>query len=234
MNRLFNHRPLAKTGIIAILLLPFLFLINDYSPESKKIPQGYSSSIVAFEFASNNDELITVLSPLNRSDLRDMDRLNYVDFGFMILYGIFLFLTMSRLGTLHGHTFLRRMRWLVLIAVIADAIENIHLLKLTDYFRGFTNSQEGLIFWLSIFTWIKWLLLALSLSAIGYSLVKAKKYVILGTPLLLIFVLGIVARITLRPVIEDSFAGSVFLGFFLVWILCFLYRIHPKPTTLSE
>jgi len=48
---------LIKAGFAALLILPFLVLINHFSPPSEKTPIGYNSTIIAFEMASNEKEL---------------------------------------------------------------------------------------------------------------------------------------------------------------------------------
>jgi len=122
MNQFIEQRPLFKTGIVGLLLLPLIIAINSFSPAKDKIPDGYSSSILAFEFASDKSELVEVLGPLSGEEIDDLDKLNYVDFGFMAMYGLFLFLFMSGLKYITKVELLEKAKWFAPIIVIADML----------------------------------------------------------------------------------------------------------------
>ena len=233
MQRLFEMRPLVKTAILGLLLLPFIILMDDYSPSVDKIPEGYSSSILAFEFASNQSELKEVLAPLSQNEIRDMDRLNYVDFGFMIVYGLFLFAFTSRLSDVTRSSILKKLRYAVPIAVVADALENIQLLKLTTAFQSNTE-LEGVLNLLAIFTWFKWSLLAIVLAVIGYELIKMKIWSkVAGYLLLLPAALCVGSLIYHNRMVEDLFGSSVFLGFLIIFIYAFLYKDNSQRISES-
>ncbi len=213
-----------KTGILGLLLVPFLLIINEFSPPAEKIPEGYSSTIVAFEFVSNEDELKEVLEPLNSEELKNLDRLNYVDFGFMILYGIFWFLFVSTIGQIEENQWLKKGRWLIPVAVLSDALENVQLLKLTDPIALQNGGITDLIFLLGLFTWIKWLLLAIVLSLLGYRFLLSSKFNLTGYLLFVPLALGLVAFAGDSRNFEDLFTTSIFLVFFVLFIYCFIYR----------
>ena len=224
MNQLFKDRPLAKTAILGLILLPFLFLMNEYSPPQEKIPEGYSSSILAFEFASDEAELNEVLGTLTMSEMKDLDRLNYVDFGFMIIYGLFLFTFLSVFSGLIDSALLSKVKFLIPIAVVFDALENLQLLKLTTAF-SLNSVHQADFHWLSLFTWGKWLILAIALSCIGYQMIQMTlKSKISGYILLLPIALAVGALIYSNRLVEDYFGTSVFLGFFLLFIYSIFYR----------
>ena len=228
MNRLFVTRPLLKTGIVGLLLIPFLALINEFSPPKEVIPQGYSSSILAFEFATDYKEVVEVLDPLSREQIEDLDRLNYVDFGFMMMYGIFLFLFMSRLSQVLEDGRLKLVRWLAPIIVISDALENVQLLKLSRDFLSGGSSGDNILTLLAFFTWMKWLLLAIVFDVIAYGLWKRKGLNWVSILLLIPLFLGIIAFINSSRKMEDIFATSVFFGFFVLFIYSFIYRAETK------
>ena len=126
MNRMFQKRPLLKTGVFGLLLLPFVILINSHSPDMCRVPKGYSSTIVAFEFASNITEVGEVMNLLEKDGAelgcektenseerdyrRDVDMINYIDFGMMVIYGIFLFLFMANFGAISGDKLVAKMK----------------------------------------------------------------------------------------------------------------------------
>lgn len=223
MNQLFNNRPLIKTGILGFLLLPLLIAINSFSPAKEKIPEGYNSSILAFEFASNEAEIKEVLDPLTYGELKDMDKLNYVDFGFMAMYGLFLFLFMARLKEITKVEILEKAKWFAPLIVIADMLENLQLLKLTKGYKSMPDLSST-IMQLFAFTWTKWLLLAVAFAIIGASMWKMKLSKYLGYILVLPLVIGCVAFITEDRVVEDSFGTTIFISFFLIFVYCFVYK----------
>lgn len=230
MNKIFTERPLVKTGIFGLLLLPLLIVINELSPSGDKIPDGYSSAILAFEFVSNPEELNEVLSPLSMAEKRDLDYLNYVDFGFMSIYGIFLFLLMARLGTLMNSSLLSKAKWLGPLIVLFDALENVQLLKLNNSI-SFSSELNNSILCLGIFTWLKWGLLSIAFAVVGYLMTKMKKSKWLGYILLLPSIIGVLSFFSGQRILEDSFGSSVFLSFFLLFLYCFIYKMPQRGTT---
>lgn len=227
MNKIFTKRPLVKTGIFGFLLLPFLILINEFSPSIDKVPQGYSSSILAFEFASNQEELEEVLLPLTDKEKKDLDSLNYVDFGFMVIYGVFLFLFMARFGSLINSPLLSKFKWLAPLIVIFDALENAQLLSLTNSLLNAQAIEQAILF-LGIFTWLKWGLLSLVFLLIGFVMTKMNLSKWIGYVFFIPFLLGVISFITGLRRLEDIFATSIFLAFFMLFIYCFTYKRSPQ------
>ena len=228
MNQLFTERPLLKTGILGLLFLPFIILINAYSPPGEKIPEGYSSTILAFEFASNDEELVEVLGPLETNEIQDLNRMNYLDFGFMVIYGIFLFIFMARLGGITGSKLLLRGRWIVAVIVLSDALENVQLLKLTDRFMEANAELSDTLVLLGVFTWTKWLLLAIAISLIARVMTRMRKSQWLGYILYAPLGIGVGSFILGEQRAEDLFGTSVFIAFFLIFIYCYIYRIQKS------
>ena len=220
-----KNGPLIKSALIGLLLLPFLYLIHHFSPPVHKAPSGYNSTIIAFEMASNEKELEQVLKPLTSKDIEDLDKLNYVDFGFMFVYGFFIWLFISLLSTELNSPFLKKIKWLAPMAVIADIFENLQLLKLSSYLDGNLGSINSTLWFLSFFTWLKWGLLAVLCAIIGVQLVKLTwKSKIIGGLLILPMILLILAIVTHHPVHEDLFATSIFFGFFLIFSYALFYK----------
>ena len=218
-------RPLLKIGLFGLGLLPFMYLMNHFSPPPAKAPVEYGSVILAFEFASNEEELKEVLMPLSETERLNIDRVNYVDFGFMIFYGLFLYLFLSRSSLLSGSSLLAKSKWLVPVVVISDFFENWHLLKLSKYNIDLDLEVISYIKGLAFFTWTKWLLLAVVFAILGYEMIRTRMpYKLIGLPLLIPFLLGLYAFFTGNPRVEDLFATSVFGNFFLIFIYCFVYR----------
>jgi len=224
LNEFRKSRPLLITTLLGVLLPPILIMINSYSPPADKSPEGYNSVILAFEFVSDNEQLREVLSPLSSSEIEGLDRLNKVDFAFMLLYGAFLLSIIIVLKKLHQHHWLKYISAMVVLAVLADFLENLQLLNLTEAYQSGATSLESTIQQLAIFTWIKWILLAMVIGAIGYSLITAERYKWVGYFLFIPLVFGVSAISLRTPMIEDTFGTSIFLCFMIIWGLSLLYK----------
>ena len=219
-----KSRPLFLTTIIGLLLIPLLYLINSYSPPPEKAPSNYNSVILAFEFVSDDSELKEVLSPLTAQEIRDLDSLNKVDFGFMVMYGIFILSVILKFRKLHNQEWLKYAAALAVVIVIADLLENLQLLSLTEAYRSGVVDSQNTIDLLAIFTWTKWGLLAIALAWIGYSLIISNRYKWVGYSLFIPLVLGASAISMKTPIIEDTFGTSIFLCFFIIWVLSIVYK----------
>ena len=206
-------------------------MINSFSPEPAKAPQEYNSVILAFEFVSDDQELAEVFSPLTTEDLYDLDRLNKVDFGFMLMYGLFLISVVFGLRKSLNQDWLKYLSIVIVLIVAADLLENLQLLHLTEAYRtGITNNQD-VIDILAVSTWTKWVLLAITLACIGYALIIAHRYKWAGYALFLPLIFGTSAIALKTSMIEDTFGTSIFLCFFILWVLSLTYRDPSGSTT---
>ena len=156
----------------------------------EKAPEGYNSVILAFEFVSDEAELREVLSPLSLAEINGLDMLNKVDFAFMLLYGAFLLSIVIALKKLHNHHWLKYVAGMIMLIVLSDFLENLQLLNLTELFRSGDISVQGTIDQLALFTWLKWILLAVVIGSIGYSLITADRFKWVGYSLFIPIVLG--------------------------------------------
>jgi len=224
LNEFRLSRPLSLSTLLGLLLLPVLTMINSYSPPAEKAPEGYNSVILAFEFVSNDVELAEVLRPLTVQEINGLDMLNKVDFIFMLMYGAFLLSIIIKLNKLHQHHWLKYIAGMVMIAVLADFLENMQLLNLTETYSTGVSTLESTIHQLALFTWTKWILLALILGAIGYSLITSERYKWVGYFLFIPIVLGVSAISLRTPMIEDTFGTSIFLCFMGLWVLSLFYK----------
>ncbi len=237
MKQYMALHPFVKTGVFALALLPFLVIINMLSPEGTKVPTGYSSSILAFEFATSYQEIQEVLSPLTTAEIRDLDMLNYVDFGFMVAYSTFLYLFMRRAYQEFGYSYLKYLMNVPILICLADVVENLQLLKLTELYSSASPVPDysSPLSYLSIFTWVKWVLLAITFAAISISLYRQGRLAkaiswLSWMPLgLLTYFLMIQTRAS-----ADQFASSIFLIFLLLALFCFLYKKEQHNAPLNS
>ncbi len=224
LDQLSHSRPLVLTILIGVLLVPLVILLNSYSPPVDKAPEGYNSVIIAFEFASNDQELLEVLSPLSLKEVNGLDTLNKMDFVFMLLYGAFLLSIVIKFKGLHQHPWLKYAAGIIFLIVAADFLENLQLLKLTEAYKAGASSYIDIINQLVVFTWLKWILLALVIGMIGTSLILANRYKWVGYALFIPIVLGVSAISIQTPMIEDTFGTSIFMCFMIIWLLSIFYK----------
>ena len=219
-------KPFLNIGLLGILLLPFTIYFIILGPPKEKIPTGYNSSIVAFEFVSDYDELDEVLGPLSEHEIQNLDTLNLWDFGFMFIYGGFLFFFIQKFGRINKLEFLDKLKWLALLPILADAIENLQLLGLSKQFvKGQQLGAEAFTT-LQFATWTKWLTLAFLFVIIGMAFRRIGKSVPLGFLLFIPILLGIIGLLLQNRVLIDTFSLSIFLAFLVLVIYSFVHR--PK------
>lgn len=226
--------PFRYAAYAGLVMMIFASIIMVISPPPSKEDGAHSSQIVAFEFVDNKMELGNFFIQLCEGETKGMtpeehcksrkksiDLVNYLDFGMMIFYGLFLFLFTETLGQINGLDFLGRAKYLAPLAVIFDVLENSQMLIMT---RSTFDFSEHIFMCLSLFTRIKWGLLAALIAIIGYGMKDMPKSKWLG------YVLMIPIVAYLYSIITDSYApieimtGSILLSFFLVLLYSFIYR----------
>jgi len=139
----------------------------------------------------------------------------------MISYGLFLFYFTSRLADITGEEILGRAKYLAPLIVIFDALENAQMLIMT---RPSFDGAQHIFYCLSIFTRIKWGLLAALIAVIGYGMRGMDKSKWLGYVLMLPAVAGIVAILSDGYLAIEVWTGLIFLTLFLLLIFCFVYK----------
>jgi hypothetical protein len=217
-------KPFFNIGLLGLFLLPFVIYFNALSPAKEKIPTGYNSSIVAFEFVSDYDELDEVLGPLSEHEIQNLDKLNLWDFGFMVIYGGFLFFFIQKFGRVNKLKLLDKLKWVALLPILADAIENLQLLGLSEQFvAGHQLGTEAFTL-LQFATWTKWLTLAVLFAFLGIAFTRIDKSKAMGYILFIPIILGVFALIIQNRVLIDTFSLSIFLGFLILVIYSFIHK----------
>lgn len=177
--------------------------------------------VIAMEMVRTPEQLTAVIGESRQqySELRDaIDKVNRIDFIFMTAYGAFLasfFLAVAQARN--------DRRWvlfslLAVVAVMADARENMTLLQLT---------QDGadvppLIGSLMVSTWIKWMALGLSAAGAGYAIYADQRM-----PYLRMFggIVGVAAFASTLGAYFDPLrlAQMMAIGIFLTWLIQAIY-----------
>ncbi len=227
-------RPFFKSGIIGILLIiTSLILLKVFPSQAPKLPDGFFTPILAFEFAISRQEVENLFgepqSEYRESMVAAMDLGNRLDYAYMILYSSFLFgfsITCARLNRNRRYYFAALVSILVLIG---DAMENVQLFGITRKLaEGEFEMELQLLFY---FTWLKWgglaLIFLILLPYFFNGSLTAKLIALIG---LTTVVLGILAFIN-RSILNEMYAISVG-AMFLVMIIYALTHKHRKRIML--
>lgn len=170
------NRRLSLAGAVAGLVVLGFTLYWTLAPIPTAAPlEGRygDNAVLAMEFARTADELAAVIGhdPPSASEAAiraRLDRVNQLDFLYMVAYGTLLvcgFLALAREDRRH----LARAA-LVVVAVLSDGFENRALLALTE--TGV--DPEAHLTSLRVATYVKWELLALATALLAWALVRRK------------------------------------------------------------
>lgn len=219
-----GKRPFIK---MAFYLIPFLLFIIAMSMLFPSGPtMGFSSFIIAFEFASSPDFVVQLLAPLGAEEIAKVDYGNYVDMGFLVVYGSFLFFFFRIFKEYFNASWLRYGMALAVVAMFFDVLENLQLLAITDAYvlnKGIGGSLLGK---LKIVTWIKWGSLAIAFLLFGKLFASQKSvYKFLAIPFTLPAILMAIASFSnLKPLWLDLFSGSIFIAFAVLLVLALTFK----------
>jgi len=225
-NYLKNH-PFSPIGFFIFPILALVFFMEFYLPSGA--PEGYKSFIVAFEFARTPAEIQTLFSNLEPQEIKNIDKANYIDFGFMLAYSLFLGLMFKKAASVFKR---RWLLWGILLSVfifLADFAENILLLNITKIYLSGSEIEIliPILKNLHLVTWLKWGGLAVAFVLFFFGMKKntgLAKFT--GAALLLPFPLAFWA-LPHNPVAETWFVFSVFGAFAGMFILAFGIKKRP-------
>lgn len=223
-SQFFKIRPFAKIGLFVIPMLILTVAMNKYSPQ--KSPEGYKSFILAFEFAQTPEQTNTLFVNMQEETYKIMDTGIYIDFGFMIVYSLFLALFFYKSAGV------AKMKWLLagiplsIVIFFGDFFENIFLLKISNIYHLELNltAVASLLWKLHIITWIKWGGLSIAFLMISIYLFRGKWLskiagLVCLSPLILSFF-----ALNNSPALLSVFTQSVFASFAVIIFYSFLFR----------
>ncbi len=152
-------RPFLKVGIIGLLMISFgLYLMSVFPKQAEKLPSGFSTPIIAFEFVQTKAEVLDLFGKADtlqrRQLLEKMDFGNRMDYIYMILYSSFLFFFALICKRTRGKSIYNLGALIALVILVGDAMENVQLLSITEKLATDDFSPE--IIRLQFWTWIKW------------------------------------------------------------------------------
>ena len=224
MKNYFKSHPYAKAGLLAIPLVILTVLMENYFPEFR--PEGYPNFIVAFEFANSLKDLSVLFSSLSPKEIKNIDTGNYIDFGYMVVYSLFLFLFFRKAYKINGSRFLLAGIPLSILILAADFYENILLLKITDTYskNGIVAGLQLILDQLQIVTWVKWGGLAVAFFLLFFVLIRENTLSkIVAVFCLLPLIQGILFWVSPMFTIT-SFTLSVFGAFAVLFVYSFAFK----------
>ena len=217
-----------KVGLLGLVLTLIATVIIVVSPPPSQQPGAHSSQIVTFEFVDTPEELRLFHSQLCESEevscatrKQQIDLVNYIDFGMMIVYGLFLFFFTKRLSEQTADPLLANAKFLAPLVVIFDALENVQMLLMN---KASFDGAEHIFLCLSLFTRLKWGLLAALIALIGYGMRHLPRARWLGYVLILPAIIGLYALITESYLAIEIWTVLIFLSMLLLVIFCFIYK----------
>jgi hypothetical protein len=224
LKNYFKTHPYAKTGLLVIPVILLIVAMENFFPDFS--PDGFPNFIVAFEFTNTLQDLNLLLDPLSPTEIGKIDEGNYIDFGFMMAYSLFLILFFRKTYKIYGSQFLLAGIPISILILAADFYENFLLLKITDTYlkSGIAAGMQLLLDQLHIVTWVKWQGLAIAFLLLFPVLIRGKSLSKITAILCLLPIIqGILYWVS--PVFTIAgFTLSVFGAFGVLFILSFAFR----------
>ena len=221
------EKPFKKIGFIGLIVLVFSIILLIILPtKAPSMPDGFNTPIIAFEFLRTKEEVYGLFGPMNseiqKKLVASMDLGNRLDFIYMLLYSTFLFLFSFKCTEETGNKLFYSGMAISVIVLFGDFMENIQLLGITSKLA--TANFETELFYLNIYTWIKWLGIALVFLILFIYFIKGNIFSkIIGIFGIISFLLGVSAFLK-RGALNELLSISVALMFVLMIIYCFIYK----------
>lgn len=145
---------------VGVILVSFVLLRVNPATAGALSP-GFRTPIIALEFAESEAEIEALFgkdAAQRTALMKAFDRGNWIDFGYMALYAGFLATFSLALRWVTKRPFFIIPAMLSGVIFLADLLENVQLLGIMT--RLNTGDYAAQLWWLGIFTWLKWGMLA--------------------------------------------------------------------------
>ncbi len=222
-----ENKPFIKTGYLGLAVIVMsIILLFIFPSQAPTLPEGFMTPIIAFEFIQTENEVFEMFGGhdlLVRNTMTDaMDLGNRLDYGYMVLYSLFLFFFSATCAKISKNPYYYAGAFIAVMVLAGDALENVQLLSITANLSG--GAIKPHIQRLQIFTWIKWGGIALIFLLLTPWFFKGGRFSkIIGGWGMIGFGLGVVAFFN-RSIINEIFSLSIALMFVLMIIYCFTYK----------
>jgi len=231
-----NIRKIA-IGIGGILFVFALFVTRIFPNKAANLPEGFRTPIISFEFAQSDEEVLMMYNYEQREMkdkfIRAMQMGNYFDYIYMLLYTSFLITSLLWFAAIENKQ-LKKLIVVAVIALIADALENVFLLKINSAVASLTEFSHWLVY-LHIITWIKWFALAFIFAGMAYYLRFKNLFFKLVNTIFFLPILLAIASLVNKYLFTEIFVFSIMLCFLLVFVYLFIYqRFEQKPIIAKQ
>lgn len=197
------------TFFFGIMTLVIGIIMMFYFPQSADLPHGFTSPIIAFEFAKVPEDLLYltgtgVTEVINRSQ---MNAGHQWDMIFPFFYGGFIFLLLWQ-SYINGQGIAAFGMLVALLIIPFDIHENLTLLEITSVLEQ-GNSPVDSLQHLPLATWLKWAAIGISIGVLSLVLYFQKKYLSAILSDIVALLIGITWLSGDMPIIAESMALSL-------------------------
>lgn len=216
-----------KIGFLGLLVIGMsIVLLIVFPSKAPWMMDGFSTPIIAFEFVQSQSEVYRLFgltdSPDQLSMIKAMDFGNRLDYIYMVLYTSFLFFFSFVCAKNTGQKCYYAGSMLSFVILVADALENIQLLRITAKFASQDFGKELSL--LHCFTWIKWGGITVVFLILAPYFFKGRSYSkVIATIGISSFILSILAYLN-RSVLNELLGLSVALMFPMMIVYSFIYK----------
>lgn len=216
-----------KTGFLGLLVIGMsVVLLMVFPSKAPWMMDGFFTPIIAFEFVQSQSEVCQLFglsdSPDQLSMIKAMDFGNRLDYIYMVLYSSFLFFFSFVCAKNTGQRYYYAGSMLSFIILVADALENIQLLRITAKITSQDFGKELSL--LHCFTWIKWGGITVVFLILAPYFFKGRSYSkVIAAIGISSFILSVLAYLN-RSVLNELLGLSVALMFLLMIVYSFIYK----------
>jgi hypothetical protein len=222
------NNPFLKAGYAGLSVIFISIVLIAVNPsKGGKLPHGFFTPVVAFEFIANEGEVRDLfgdgLSGFQVEMVEKMKLGTYVDFVYIFAYTFFLLYFSIVCSRITGEKWFIFSSVLALMVFASDSGENIQLLSIMDKLNSGGFERELLL--LNYFTWAKWG----GLSALFISLIPfLRKTGVFGRVISIVSLISAVAGSAAylnRSIFNEIYVLSIVIVFILLFIFSFTFRI---------
>jgi len=225
------NKPFLKAGYIGILLVVVSIALLAVNPsKAKKLPQGFDTPVVAFEFIRTEAEVYDLFGHDQSEDqmkiVNGMKTGTYIDFFYITVYSVFLLIFTSVCRRITSSKWFLFSGFIVLCICISDIFENIQLLSIMAKLTAGGFSSELVL--LNFFTWAKWGgLTALFISFIPFLRNSGRFGRVISVVSLLSALAGTAAFLN-RSVVNEIYVLSIAVIFIMLIIFSFIFVLSGQ------
>ncbi len=221
------NKPFMKIGFLGLLVIGMsIVLLMVFPSKAPWMMDGFFTPIIAFEFVQSQSEVYQLFglpdSPDQLSMIKAMDFGNRLDYIYMVLYTSFLFFFSFVCAKNTGQRYYYAGSMLSFVILVADALENIQLLRITAKITSQDLGKELSL--LHCFTWIKWGGITVVFLILAPYFFKGRSYSkVIAAIGISSFILSILAYLN-RSVLNELLGLSVALMFLMMIVYSFIYK----------